>query len=96
MEFTDKRVCYYCCCSFVEAPDADCKISSHFSSPALSCNSCAISNKNQKALTPQKQNVIWDDKFCHRIVVKTQCKRVKIDMQITMSSIQKRACRNIR
>lgn len=55
-----------------------------------------ISKKNHKELTPQKQNVIWDDKFCHHIVVKTQFKRVKIDMQITMSSIQKRACRNIR
>ena len=72
----------------MEAPDADSKISSHFSSPALSCNFCAISNKNHKTLTPQKQNVIWDDKICHCIVVKTQFKRVKIDMQIAMSSIQ--------
>lgn len=96
MEFTDNHICYYCFWCFVKAPDVDCKISSNFSSPALSYNSCAISNKNHEALTPQKENVIWDDKFCHHIVVKTQFKTVKIDMQITMSSIQKCACRNVR
>lgn len=58
--------------------------SSNFSFPALGCTSCVISNKKCKALTLQKQNVMWDDKFCHGIVVNTQFKRVKIDMQIAM------------
>lgn len=58
--------------------------SSNFSSPALGCTSCVISNKNHKAMALQKQNVIWNDKFCHHIVVNTQFKRVKIYMQIAM------------
>lgn len=58
--------------------------SSNFSFPALGCTSCVISNKKCKALTLQKQNVMWDDKFCHCIVVNTQFKRVKINMQIAM------------
>lgn len=63
-----------------------------FHVPTFSCNCCGISNKDYKALTPRNgMPFVMTD--CHHIVVKSQFKRVKIDMQLSVSSIcQKCAC----